>query len=177
MAYDQGQTLNPEVLPYLDSFSNNAQAGYQQDMGGLRRDAMRELDAEIAGQGLQGRQAEFQRRSMGQQFGEQADRFNKTLGMKRAELGETLRQRGQQRDWVIQDRNERLYNLRQEALAKRARAQDEMKGGMMGEIGSGVGTVVGGVVGGLLTSESGGWGAYPGAIGGGAAGGAIGSAI
>jgi hypothetical protein len=174
MAYEQGKEINPEVLPYLDSFSNTAQAGYADDMAMLKRDALRELDAEIAGGDQQGRFAGYQRRATGQQFSDEADRFTTGLGLERAQLGEQLRVRGQGRTWDVADRDTRLSRLRSQALAKRERAQDEARGGLMGEIGGGVGSIIGGVVGAYYGGPT---GAMLGAGAGGAVGGAVGSAF
>jgi hypothetical protein len=177
MAYGYSDRLAPDYSSALDDYVQTAQAGQPEMLAGLRADATRELDAEILGGDQQGRAAGYQRMSLDQGITDEQDRFSSGLGLKRAELGETMRQRGQQRGWDIADRNERLYQLRKKAEAERKIKEDEARGGLNAEIGGGVGAVVGGVTGGILTSESGGWGAYPGAIGGAAAGGAIGSAI
>ncbi len=143
MAYEQGDLVNPEVMPYVDAFGTNAKQGYAQDMGQVRRGAQAELDAEISGGDQQGRQAGYQRRATDQLFSDQQDKFNKGVALQGAELGETLRQRGQARSWDVRDRDERLYQLRKIAEQKRNQANDEATGGANKEIGSGIGTILG----------------------------------
>lgn len=176
MAFEYGDKLAPETAPALDAYTAKAQEGYGDEQANLRREAMRELDAEIAGRDQQGRQAGFQRMATDQGLTDEADRFKSGLGMKRAELGESLRVRGQQRGWDVADRDFRLARLREQAKARQKIKDDEARGGAMGEIGGGIGTVAGGLVGGYFS----GWNPavmMAGAAGGGAAGGAIGSAV
>jgi hypothetical protein len=175
MAYGYSDRLAPEYASALDNYVQTAQAGQPEMLAGLRADATRELDAEIAGRDQQGRVAGYQRMALDQGITDEQDRFSSGLGLKRAELGETMRQRGQQRGWDIADRNERLYQLRKKAERERKIREDEARGGLTGDIGAGVGTVVGGVIGGYATESP--MGAIVGAGVGGAAGGAIGSAI
>lgn len=174
MAYEQGPTISQETLPYLDSFTNTAQAGYADDMAGLKRSALRELDAEIAGGDQQGRIAGFQRKATEQGFMDEEDRFKSGLNLERAQLGEQLRGRDQQRAWQVQDRDTRLARLRAKALAERTRAEDEARGGLMGEIAGGAGTIIGGLVGAYYGGPT---GAMVGAGAGGAVGGAVGAAL
>lgn len=176
MPYDYGKSISAETLPYLDSYMNTAQAGYADDMNSLKRDAMRELDAEISGQDQQGRVAGYQRMALDQGLSDEKDRFVTGLGLQRAQLGETLRQRGEQRGWDVQDRNERLYQLRKKAEAERKIKEDEARGGLSGDIGTGVGSIVGGVAGGYF-GEGNPYAIMAGAGAGGAVGGSIGSAV
>lgn len=172
--YEQGQTLDPALTSALDQYDQQAQSGYAEDMGAAKRDAVRELDMDIAGQDQQGRLAGYQHRALDQGFNDEQDRFKTGLGLQRAQVGEQLRQRAQGREWDVADRDQRLSRLRAFAKTKRDQAQDEARGGMMGEIGGGVGSVIGGVAGAYYGGPT---GAMLGASAGGTAGAAAGSAF
>jgi hypothetical protein len=132
--FEYGNQLPGEVKPALDQYSATAQQGYASDMANSKRDALRELDQEIAGGDQQGRLAGYQHRALDQGYSDEADRNRADIGLKRAELGETLRQRGQNRGWQVEDRDLRLSRLRQQAEDKRQEEFSNQSGGAIGQI-------------------------------------------
>lgn len=154
--FEQGQQIDKAVMPYLDQYSSTATDGYAPDMAGLRRDATRELDAEIMGGNQQGRLAGYQRRATDQQFSDEQNRFDTGLGLKRAELGETLRERGQDRMWQVNDRDTRLARLRKQALDERDARNNDIRSSLWGQIGGAAGTVLGAAAGGPVGGMAGG---------------------
>lgn len=148
MPYEYGSQLAPETLPTLDAYKKTALQGYSDTMEPIRQNATRELDAEIRGQDQQGNVAGYRRMASDQSFSDEANRFDTGLALKRADLGETLRQRGQERGWEVEDRNARLDRLRQIAKEKRGDADSQQRSALFGQIGSGIGSVVGTIFGG-----------------------------
>ena len=170
MALDFGQQIPGELEDPLNTYSKNAMSGYDEDMSMLKRDASRELEAEITGGNQQGRVVGFQRRSLDQEFSDEADRFKSGVGLKRAELGETLRQKGQDRLWQVEDRNTRLERLRKLADAQKSEAEGERRGNFLSQIFGSVGKIGGAIAGGI-------YGGPAGAVVGSEAGGGIGDAL
>lgn len=140
---DRGAALPAGVTPFSQQYMDTAQKGYAADVAKPRRAAMQDLQQQYQSRGLQNSGlSAFAGMQQQQDFSDQDAKFRQNLGMKGADLGEENRQREQQHEWQVQDRDFRAQQLREQMAQQEQQSQNGLWGSILGGVGGLAGTAL-----------------------------------